>query len=157
MKKHGKKVKNVYKWRFQSLRIFAGFSPIKNFCNLMQNPRKFCSYYFFLSLLLFLGFKTLFFTQLFTWLKTLVYYFRWLEYTGVNRAFWYYWNNISVQRISRTGIIAKYEWFCWQAVQDFHSQIVSVVNLVLEQYRDLFADEIVNGNREQSAEGMKQR
>ena len=45
----------------------------------------------------------------------------------------------------------------FQAVQDFHSQVVSVVNLVLEQYRDLFADEIMNGNREQTAEGMKQR
>ncbi|XP_075258930.1 cilia- and flagella-associated protein 70-like isoform X3 [Convolutriloba macropyga] len=44
-----------------------------------------------------------------------------------------------------------------KAVDDFHSQVVNVVNLILEQYRDLFAEEISNGSREQSAEGMKQR
>ncbi|XP_063715632.1 cilia- and flagella-associated protein 70-like isoform X3 [Symsagittifera roscoffensis] len=44
-----------------------------------------------------------------------------------------------------------------KAVDDFHSQVVNVVNLILEQYSELFAEEISNGRREQTAEGMKKR
>ena len=42
-------------------------------------------------------------------------------------------------------------------MDDFHSQVVNVVNLILEQYSELFAEEISNGRREQTAEGMKKR